>query len=440
MASGKFPDLLACRLLAAVLAVCCSAHALAQAESEIPPNERIAIERAALGRARTRLRVLIQAQPLKSDLSIGAWAAGDLALDRALRLWVRSQNTYGAARVYSDGSGEADLRLTPAELARELAALREQFNHSGATISAADIAAASKKWPVLWATGVVERLPDERTRPNGWEDVSSDGIELAKRAARDDAIFALVDGAAKLHVTAARRLGEFLSSSTAIEDAVRVAVRDEASVKVELAPDQAAVAEASITIPALIRILTDVHDRLYQGDAFQGPDFREMALSAGVADVRGTGLAAPPARTLIRPRFETIELNEPAWAATTISTTGVYAPEDGDQFPAAMREELARYDGIDRLRKMVEAIELTKGVSVEQFLAYNRQLKDDIVIFLGGAHAVGAAETRPGDGVAVKVELPLRRLWWILRRGMKTIEVEPTSRPAASQPAPAGVG
>lgn len=409
-------------------------------DAAITPTDRVAIERAALGRARTRLLAAVQAQPLKPDLTVGAWVARDTALDRALRLWVRSQSTFGAARVYSDRTGEVDLRLAPDELARRLAALRDEFPVAAESISPAELTTAAKKWPILWATGVVEEPLPERARVDGWEDVSAEGVQAARNAARDDAVYALHDEAAKLRVTAARRLGEFLSSSIAVEDAVVEGLRVESSVKVELAADQVAVAEATIPIPALIRILTDVHGQYYQGDLFQSPDFREMALTAGVAAIRATGLAAPPARYLIKPRFELIELDEPSWTATTLSTTGIYSPEDTDDFPAPMREELARFDGIDRLRKMVEAIELKKGVTVEQFLGYHRHLKDDVVIFLGGARASGPAEARSDGGVAVKVELPLKRLWWILRRGMRTVEVDSTTQPAASQPMPAGVG
>jgi hypothetical protein len=49
---------------------------------------------------------------------------------------------------------------------------------------------------------------------------------------------------------------------------------------------------------------------------------------------------------------------------------------------------------------------------------------------LNGARVVTAPVALPAGGVEVKVELPLRRLWEIVRRGMKLEEVEPP--PAAS--------
>ncbi|MCC6358861.1 MAG: hypothetical protein IT450_08965 [Phycisphaerales bacterium] len=434
------------RLVAWLCAAMAACAANAQApETVISPGERLGIERLALGKARTRLLPAIQSQSLKPELTVGAWVASDVALDRALRIWVRSQPTFGAARIYSDRTGEVDVRVTPGELARELLSLREQFPAAGEGLSAAEIEAAARRWSIVWVTGIVDEPLPERARVDGWEDVSAEGTQAARNAARDDAIYALLDEAARLRVTAARRLDEFLASSAAVEDAVLDGLRTEANVKVELAPDQVAVAEAAIPIPALIRILTDVHARLYQGDMFQSPDFREMALTAGIASIRATGLAAPPARYLIKPKYELIELDRPTWADSTLTTTGIYEPHDSDDFPAAMREELARFDGIDRLRRMVEGIELRKGITVEQFLGYHRQLKDDVVVFLGGARAIGRPEGRPDGGVAVKVELPLQRLWWILRRGMKTIDADPASQPAASQPAgsqpiPAGVG
>ena len=49
---------------------------------------------------------------------------------------------------------------------------------------------------------------------------------------------------------------------------------------------------------------------------------------------------------------------------------------------------------------------------------------------------ISQAKPQPDGSLAVNVELPLRRLWEIVRRGMTYVEVYPPDEPpSASQPA-----
>lgn len=406
--------------------------------AQVTESARTALERVALGKARTRLHAAICRLPLKGDLTVGAWAARSAGLDRALRAMARSQSRQSAARVYSDGSCDLDLRLGPDELARQLIALREKDPNSSqsSNVTAADITAAARNWPALSVSGSAEISErDVTAKLDGWEDVSAEGEQLAKLAAQADAVFALLEEAAKLKVTPARRVQEFLDSGEDVRTAAAAAIQAVAEIRVDLAPDQVCVAEARVSMPDLIRALTDVHQKLYKGEVFKAADFREMTLTSGLNELRATGLAPPPEKQRLKPEYELIELDRPAWAEKTAVATGRYVPADGDDFPPAMRTELARWDGMDQLRRQIEALPIQRDITIERFLGYRPALKDDVVIFLSGARLIDKPKPESTGGVEVRVEVGLDRLWKIIRRGAKNIELDPsevTTRPSAA--------
>lgn len=400
--------------------------------------ESLRLERAALGKARSAALRRVQALPLKGETTVGAWCSRDAGRDRALRQWARAQPRYGAARVFSDRSADADIRLTPAQVEKELVRLcgmeaRGSAASQDGAIVPADIAAAARRWPVIHVTGSTDApSAGSDARPDGWEDVTPEGVQLARLAAGADAIFALVDGASELKVTAARRLGEFLDSSGEVRDAVVEAVRGAAKVRVDLGADQVATAEASIGMNEFIRILVDVHAKHYRGELFQPPDFREMALTAGRTELRGEGLAPPPASHVVGPRYETIELDAPGWATETIRATGRFAASADEPATAEQLAAGAWLDGVDRLRQTVESLKMQRDVTVETWLSYHRSLKDDVVIALAGARPVGPPRAAADGATEQDVELPLGRIWRIVRRSATVVEVDSTDAPASA--------
>lgn len=423
-------------MLAVVASFCAiPTHAQNAAPKPAMPD-RVALERVALGTARTALHQVLLRLPILPDLDVGRWVSQTPALDRAFRAWTRSQPWVGGPRIYSDGSCDVDVRVTPEMLTKQLVEMRNTVDLRAPSESPtlAAIEAAARNWAIQWATGTAS--PEQISRggsADGWEDVSAEGVQLARLAAQADASYAMLEEAGRLKVTSARRVGEFLNSSVEVRDAVAAALQSTVQFKSELAADQLCVAHGSIGIPDLIRILTQVHRDLYKGTDFQAADFREMAITNSAAEIRVSGLAPPPDKSRIRPEFQQIELDRPAWTETTIAATGRYEAQDGDDFPAEMRIELARWDGMDQLRKQVEALILPGDVSIERFLGYRTALKNDVVLFLSGARVVTRPLLKSDDSAEVRVELPLSRLWWVLRRGAAIVEVEPadaTSRPA----------
>lgn len=433
-------------LMTSVLLASGAAHpASAPAPADLTPQQRGALERIALARARAALWDKLRAAPLAPDLTLGAWSARDLARDRAVRLWVRQQPAAGPARCYRDGVCEVDVRLEPQALALKLRELQAVTVAGETPLPAAAFDAAAAHWPVFWGSGsAVAAEHATGPKPAGWEDVSFDGLEIARRAATADAVYALVAEAGRMKVTNALRLHQFLDSAPAVRDAVRSAIERSAAVNVTHAPDQVAVAEATLELTDLIRILSDVHQSAYAGDEFRASDFREMALIAGEGRLAAIGLAPPPSDTILRPAFRNLDLDEPPWAATTLRFSGLFQAPAGGPLPPAAQLDAARLDGFDRARNEVEQLVVQGEVTVEQLLEFAPQLKDDVILFLSSARDV-AAPRRTGDGgLELPLELPLRRLWEILGQALETVEVDelPASQPATatapgSAPAPA---
>ena len=419
----------------------------------ITPDQRAGLERLALGKARTQLFDRLRETPIAEGVTIGAWMAPRLELERALRLWVRTLPRNGPARHYSDGLCEVDIRLQPGALRDELLALRAKFSNdnpaagatpAGDTVSETRIKSAALDWPTIWITASADiaELPASG-KPLGWEDVRPEGMEMAKRAASADGLYALFATAGHLKVNNARRLDEFLASSPAVEKAVQSGLAKGAKVTVELAADQLAVATATISMTDLLRLLTEVQQRDYTGDTFGPGDLREMALQARVQELSALGLATPPSTMRIRSEYAEIELDAPAWAKTTLRATASLPPTAGDAVDPATRAEQARLQGLLKLRDQVVKLPLKGDVTVEAWLAYYVDLKDDVVVFLSGARPIGPIRTAKDGTTEIDVELPLRRLWEIMRRKMERVEVEPepiaASQPATSS-APAAVG
>jgi hypothetical protein len=412
----------------------------AQAVVAPTPAQQTELEQVALARARTELCERVGTLPLGSDRTLADWLRTDADLDRAVRLWVRTRPRQGGIRLYSDVVCEADASIAPPELLEQLLALLKDFpaTTTASSLDADKLKAAARHWPILWATGRAARSKTLRSgQPSGWEDVTAEGVELARGAATADAYHALLTEAGRLKVTSARRLHEFLDSGPAIRDAVQAELQRAAKVKVEFAPDQVAVVEVRVTMRDLLRILTRAHQELYRGDEFEAADFRQMALLTSQEDLTGTGLATPPAAARLRARYEPIEYDVPDWAASTLTAIGRYTPPDGESPDPTVQRDAARLDGIDQLSKQVGLLVIQKGITTAEYFAYHQDLKDDVTLFLSGARLVAQSAPQPDGGASVKVELPLRRLWEIVRRSMKLEEVEPppTTAPAPSNPA-----
>lgn len=418
--------------LAAGLLLAGGPPAPAQRPTPPTPEQLREREQLALADARTTLYGRLADLPLGDAGSLRTWLTSDLDSDRAVRLWARTRPRHGPPRHYADGVCEVDLHAPAAAVRDALLAVLAEAPAAPAGIDADRLRAAAADWPDLWIIGRARPgITVHAGRPTGWENVTREGMELARRAATADATHALLAEAGRLKVTHARRLREFLDSADAVRAAVRTGIERAATVKVVFAPDQVAEAEARLDLRELLRILTRAHQEHYRGDAFAAADFREMVLLAGRSEISAAGLATPPDYAVLRTRMAALELNAPDWAGQTLTETGRYTPGPDEMPDPSAAAEAARLDAIARLHRRVEALVIQGGVTVAGFAGYHQDLKPDIVLFLASAHPAGPARTSP-EGTEVTVELPLRRLWEIVQRKMKLEEVEPPAPDGAA--------
>ncbi len=414
--------------LALALVLTATVGARAQTNDDLSPEQRRALEALALADARSAMLQRVAALPLTPGSTVRDAMSRSVDLDRALRLWVRRLPRVGKTRIYSDGVAEANVQADAAELHNELERLLEAVPGLSVEtgLTTAIVQSAARSWQSQWATGrAVSEEPFAEHRPVGWENVTNEGMDLARRAAMADAHEALLRNAARLPVTNALRLEEFLATDDAVRAAARTALERTAVVSVEYAADQVAVATAELSIQELHRILTRVHQEHYRGTDFAPADFRQMVLLAKRDELTATGLAAPPERTIIRARPAPLELNAPAWATETRTARGQFFPTERVVPEMSARLQAAYLDALDHLHETIMALVIQRDVTVAEFIGYHQELKPDITLFLTSAHIAAPPRELLDDGVEVTVELPLRRFWEILRRKMRLVEAEP---------------
>ncbi len=408
----------------------------AQTATPLTATQQRQLEGVALAQARTQLFERVRTLPLDARHTVADWLAPDADLGRALRLWTRDQKRHGDVRLYSDNVCEVDLRVDRDALHTQLSALIAEYPAAAgkAKLTTVQLTRAARGWPALWQTGRAS-LPRHAPpgHPAGWEDVTREGIDLARAAASADALDALLATTGRLQVTTTQRLEDFFASSDAVRAAAATELRRGAHLAVAFEPDQLALATATISLHDLLRVLTRVHQEHYAGSDFAAADFRAMVMSSGQGDVVATGLADPPARTILRRRYVPIEYDTPGWAAKSLTATGHYTPAEGTTPDSITLGWAAWLDGVDKLRAKIERIVIKDRVTVGEFLGYHQELKDDVALLLGSARPAESVTTLADGAVELDVELPLRRLWEIVRRRMVAEEVEPPVD-AAAQP------
>ncbi len=392
-------------------------------------EQRRSLEQLSLARARAEL--FEQLGPLRLDraVSIAVWQRSDGEVRRALRLWVRTLAPEGPPRLYSDGICATDIHVSAEQVGDVLLELlggdTETVNN--VTLNHSTVLAAARRWTDQWATGRagLDALP-RRGRALGWEQVTREGLGLARRAASDDASAALAVRAGQLSLGEGRRLRGFIESSSAVRAAVQAELLRAATVTIELEPDPLALATARIDMRELLRLLTRVHQQHYGGEEYAVSDFRRMLLEYPEEELAARGIGLPPESTILYDEVTSQEFNAPAWVTETLRASGRYVPPDGEQLGAELQVAIARLDGIEQLQRDCAELSLKPGgVTVADFLAYHQDLKDDVVLFFSGARLRGESAQLPAGGCTVQIELPLERLWQILRRRVQLEETTP---------------
>ncbi|MBW7904668.1 MAG: hypothetical protein H3C42_03755 [Phycisphaerae bacterium] len=401
-----------------------------------------ALEARALARARTTLMRLASDLPIGDGLSVGRWAAQDPNVDRALRAWLRARPPHGPARRFhgDGGNGRAcdvDVRLDAQTLLDRLLELRTAHR---SMLSEERVRAAARGWPRLWATGdAAENESPPTSDAPGWEDVTPAGLEMAREAAAALAILELLEQCAALKLTPVRTLAEIVVDGQ-MRDALRGILAAASETTVELEAGQVVRAEACIDVARLAAALREFAYSDPAGRDLGVDDFREMVLRARASRLCAVGHAVPPDSQ--RPQHEPAApcSGAPAWARQTIRTTGRTACVSV-LVHAAVREELARQDAIQRLRDEALALPAGPGLTVGQRLGYDTAAwpesaaMQDFETFLAAARLTGAAQAGDERTFSVEVELPLRRLWLIVGSRLEQAGgAQPRDADAADEP------
>ncbi len=408
--------------------LCVAAGVLAGclAASQASPPSRLRAEQIAYGRALQALRERIQRLPGPGDMTIGERLAQSPNLRRAVVLALRERPRRGLTRFYASGDVEVDVAVQPTELVDILiAADRETNAPSDAVFTRAALQPFAARWPVVWVTGTA--TPTDAALPTpqpGWEGVAPEAIEIARRAAIDDAFDSLLSVIAQQRLSAARRVSDFFDASDAARVKFAALLRENADATVTLAPDRLAIATATIPTSDLIAMLSELRRVHAQNHDFEQRDFAPLSSPATPNMLSALGFAAPETSPSRVSDSELLDLDEPDWTRLTLRAAGdwIAAPDR----PALTREaaiEAARLAAIGMLREQVCTLPVRGPVRVEAMLAQERTLKPEVARFLTGARTT-RVEPRDG-GVRVWVELPAARLWSILKTAMPPVRVSP---------------
>ncbi|MBN1347563.1 MAG: hypothetical protein JXQ73_33035 [Phycisphaerae bacterium] len=416
-----------------------------------PEQRRAYAEQAALADGYRQLREQVLAVPVKNGHTLNDVAATSDSMAMGLRRLTAQADRLGKLRRYRNGDVEIDLRLPLQPLIERLAKLYAAAEPTG-PVKVADLEATASQsgQQALLVTGYgQEPTPEELTGPPGWPggkdagdlppagwaDVAPAGFKAAERAAQLDAADHLARKIAELKMDRSGTVGNLIATAPAIGDGLRQPFAGLGFSKPEYVPEQVCRTYAEVNVNDVVtrleRLLASLQTKI---DVPEG-DVRSITRLASVRRLRAVGYGLPPASMLRKNRWAVLDVDQPAWARESIRAKGETSMSK--QQPVTDRlVELAVQDAriaaqLD-IAKKIDALELPGGVTVATFLDRHEMLAEDILTFLSAARlAVPPAVDKDKRQVAVTMELPLRRLWLILRDAIPTTPT--TTMPAQSQ-------
>ena len=163
-------------------------------------------------------------------------------------------------------------------------------------------------------------------------------------------------------------------------------------------------------------------------------DLASIVRLASVRRLRAAGYGLPPSSTLRKNPYAVVDLDEPDWAKGTLrASSKASPPADGATADRAIEiaTQDARIAAQLKLAEQVDLLALPGGVTVGAFLDRHEALAGDVLTFLSTARATGAPRVDGDRRVTLELELPLRRLWRILRPAIPATEVKtpPPAKP-----------
>jgi len=417
----------------------------------LPPEKRQALaEQAALADAYRHLRARIADLAVDDTRTLHDWLASSASADIELRRSVTQAERVGRTRFYGNGDAEVDLRLPLKPVIESLRKLQaaERTNIPGKPIDL-DALARRVTSDQIVVTGHGRAPTEEELTgppgwpggkdagdlpPAGWGDVTPAGYKAAERAAELDALDHLVEQLGQLRMGRSRALGEAIAATPLLGKGLRQPFDGVRFTEPEYLPEQVCRIYVEVDIRAVVARLKHLRTQPSAKVDISEEDIDTIIRLATASTFRAIGYGVPPGSALRRVRFAPVDVDEPPWVGQSLRATGsAILPrlEVSNERAVEIAVQDARIAAQLKLAEQIDRLELPGGMTVAAFLARREALAGDVLRLLSAAQTVeGPTVDRLAQRVTLTLELPLRRLWLILRPLIPAIEV--TTQPAPS--------
>jgi hypothetical protein len=408
-------------------------------------RRRALAEQAALADGYRQLRAKVAELAVDASHTLSDLTAPSTAAAIELRRLVTQAEPAARTRFYDNGDAEVDLRLPLKPVIEALQKLQATSRPSG-QIEPPDLNALARRAATEQILVTGRGSPpteDELTGPPGWPGgkdagdlppagwggVTPAGFKAAERAAELDALDHLGRLIGRLRMDRSRTLEEVAAVVPAIGAGLRQPFNGVKVTPPEYLPEQLCRLYAEVDVHAVV-------DRLRQLKAtpdikadLSDSDIDSIVRLATAERLRAVGYGVPPSSAIRqKSRFAVVDVDEPAWAGRVLRATAGGTIERSQQAQDEERAvdvavQDARIAAQLKLAEQIDRLELPGGWTVGAFLARHEELADDLLRFLSAAERIhGPTIDRAARTVGLTLELPLRRLWLILRPAIPAVE------------------
>lgn len=428
------------RLITAALLV--SALGIPLSARTISPEKlRNMAEQAARADAYRQLVAKACKLPLAGARTVGDLTAASASMVIGLRQLVARAQPVGEPRHYSNGHVEVDLDLPIGPLVEGLGRLAS--GSLPTPIKASDMDALEKQAKVggLRATGFGRPPTDDELTgppgwpggrqagdlaPPGWANVTPAGFKAAQRAAELDAIDHLARKIAELKMERGGTVAALIAAAPTVDQGLRQRFKALRFTKPEYLPEQICRLSVEVEIRDVVERLVQLLGPIDPKPQVSEADIKSIIRLARARRIRAAGYGLVPSSALRKVRFAVVDVDEPAWSKEILRVTcqGIMPKfETVTDQAVEIATQDARIGAQLKLAEQIDLFELPGGVTVGAFLQRHEKLAEDILTFLGSARPTKPVEVdKSRYQVKLTLELPLRRLWLILRDAIPTVE------------------
>ncbi len=254
--------------------------------------------------------------------------------------------------------------------------------------------------------------------PPGWERVAPNGYNMAKRAARMDAMRKLAERIRGISITSETTVKDFVTERDMIHTFMKTFMRGfKEEGPAQYLPNQTAQVTLSITLQQVVNVIKGLQVIHKVND-----DFKSMGIDRIKQQVR-TGKFIESGYGAVHPKFILAPVpvvqgvvggpKPPAWVGSPVQAVGNSSISAQKGTDPAQKQLLAmRAAELDAKRKLGETVwglKINATTTVKDFVATSDVIRGDLYVFLAGARIV--ATDVQGDIVSVTVEIDPKNLW-----------------------------